>query len=201
MTRVLFLHAHHRHAVGAAFRRQVEIDDFRKLLLQNRHKDFVQRHTENGRLIRRAAGVGTVVNRVFAVGNALDGKYRELIDLVVIAGVVTEWPLWCHLARMNHSFEYDFSRGRYQQVVADTFYQLGLAVAQQAGKSVFAQGVRHGGDGTENGGRVGTQRDSYRERFARMGLLPLKKIQRAAAMAEPAHNHLVFSDHLLTINT
>ena len=55
---VLFFHAHHRHAVGAAFGRQVEIGDFGELLLQERYEHFVQRHAQNGRFIGRFACVG-----------------------------------------------------------------------------------------------------------------------------------------------
>jgi hypothetical protein len=60
---VLLLHADHRHAVGAAFGRQIEIGDLRKLLLQQRHEHLVQRHAEHGRLVGRLAGVGAVVDR------------------------------------------------------------------------------------------------------------------------------------------
>src|SRR4030065_515853 len=37
---------------------------------------------------RRPAGVGTVVNRAVPMGDARDGKDRETLDLVVIAGVI-----------------------------------------------------------------------------------------------------------------
>jgi hypothetical protein len=65
---VLLAHADHGHAVGAALRGQVEVDDLRELLLQQRHEDLVQRHTEDRRLVRRASGVGAVVDRRLAGG-------------------------------------------------------------------------------------------------------------------------------------
>jgi hypothetical protein len=61
-----FLDADHRQAIRAAFGRQVEIDDLGKLLLQQRHEDFVERHAEHRRFVRRLAGVGAVVDRVAA---------------------------------------------------------------------------------------------------------------------------------------
>ena len=200
MTRILLLHAHHRHAVGTAFRRQIEVDDFRKLLLQDRHKDFVQRHAQNGRLIRRTTGVGAVINRVFTMGDAFHGKHREVIHFVVITGVVAEWAFGGHFAGVNHPFQHNFSAGWHHQIVANAFHQLGFAVTQQAGKGVFAQRIRYRSYRTEDGGRIGTQRYGYRKWLARMRQLPLAEIQRATAMAEPAHNQFVFADHLLAIN-
>src|SRR5699024_11051901 len=64
--RVLLLHGHHRHTVGATFRWQIEIDDLGELLTQDRDKDFVERHSQNRRLIRWPTGIGRVINGVAA---------------------------------------------------------------------------------------------------------------------------------------
>jgi hypothetical protein len=80
----------HRHAVAAAFGRQVEVDDLRKLLLQDRHEDLVQRHAQHGRLVGRLAGVGGVVDRVARCVSRSMLEHREPVLLVVVAGVVAE---------------------------------------------------------------------------------------------------------------
>ena len=76
----------------APFRWQIEIDDFRELFLQDRHEHFIQRHAQDRRLIRRAAGIGRVVDRVATLGDVRDGKYRELVDFIVVTGVVAVGP-------------------------------------------------------------------------------------------------------------
>ena len=88
MACVLFFHAHHRHAVRAAFWWQVKIDNLRELLLQQRHEHFVQGHAQYRRLVYRLACVSAVVNRVLAHGDALYREHREVVLLVVITGVV-----------------------------------------------------------------------------------------------------------------
>lgn len=50
---------------------------------------FIQRHAQDRRLIRRPAGVGRVVNRVATLGDVRDSEYRELVDFIVVTGVVT----------------------------------------------------------------------------------------------------------------
>jgi len=56
------------------------------------------------------------------------------------------------------------------------------------------------GDGAEDGRRVGAQGDGDGKRFVRVRLPMLAKIQRAAAMRQPAHDHLVRGDHLLAVD-
>jgi hypothetical protein len=60
--------------------------------------------------------------------------------------------------------------------------------------------VRHRRDRAQDGGRVRAQGHGHRERFARVGLLPLAEIQCSAAVGEPAHDHAVFADHLLAVD-
>ena len=125
MARVLLLHGHHRHPVGAALRRQIEINDFRELLLQDRHEDFVHRHAQHRRFVRRSAGVGAVVDRVAAVGDAVHGKHREALHFVVVAGVVAERPFVGVLAGLQMAFQHELGTGRHLQIGAQAFHQLG----------------------------------------------------------------------------
>ncbi|MNI10393.1 hypothetical protein D3C73_635050 [compost metagenome] len=135
------------------------------------------------------------------MGNALDGEHREAVDFVVVAGVVAVWAFIGHLARMDHAFEDDFGGGRHLQVVAATLHQLSAVTAQEACEGVFGKAVGHRGHGTEDGRRVSAQGHGNRERLARMLFAPLAVIQRAATVAQPAHDDLVATDHLLTVDT
>src|SRR5699024_4743495 len=90
MTRVLFLHGHHRHAVRTAFGWQIDINKFRELLAQNRHKHFVHGYAKHRRFIRWTAGIGTVINGILTVGYTLHGEYGETLYFVVITRVVTK---------------------------------------------------------------------------------------------------------------
>src|SRR4029079_19369336 len=47
---------------------------------------------------------------------------------------------------------------------------------------------------------IGAQRHGHGERHARRGTRMIAKIERAAAMREPAHDHLVARDHLLPVD-
>ena len=201
MAGVLFLDTDDSHPVRAAFRRQVEIDDLRILLLQQRHKDLIQRNAKDGRLIRRLAGVSTVVNRVFTHRDAVDRKNREFCLLVVVTGVVAIRAFERHFIGMNHPFQHNFGRGRHLQGRADALDQFGLAAAQQAGKLVFGERIRYRRHRTENGRRIAAEHDRHRERLAGIGQLVIAKIQRPAAMRQPAHDQLVRAQHLLAINT
>ncbi len=200
MARILLLHGHHRHAVGTTFGRQIEVDDLRELLLQDRHEHLVQCHTENRRLIRRTSGVGAVVDRILAVGDALDGEHREAIHLVVVAGVIAVGSFVGHLTRMDMSLEDDLGVRRHLQLGADRLDQLGARAAQQAGKGIFGQRIGHRRDRAENGRRIGTQRHRHRVRPILVLLAPLAEIQRTATVAQPAHDDLVAADDLLPVD-
>src|SRR5690625_7846680 len=73
---VLLVHGHYRHAIGATFRRQVEVHNLRKLLLQYVDKYLVQRYAEHRWLIGVTTRVGAVINSTGSVANAADGEYR-----------------------------------------------------------------------------------------------------------------------------
>ncbi len=200
MPRIRLLHGHDGHAVRTAFGRQVEVGDLWKLLLQDWHEHFVQRHTENRRLIRRTTGVGAVIDRFDSMGDALDGEHREAVDFVVVAGVVTIRAFVGHFARMDHALEDDLGGGRHLQVVAAALHQFGTVAAQQTSESVFGETVRHRRHSAKNGCRVSAQSHRDREWLTRVFFAPLTVIQRAATVAQPAHDHLVAADHLLTID-
>ena len=212
------------HAVAATFRRQIEIDDLRKLLLQDRHEHLVQRHAQHGGLVGRLAGVGGVVDGAMPVGQPLDAKHRKPVLLVVVAGMVTKRPLQrmqvaahfldrypvraaafeAGLGQGHMAFQHDFGRGWHLKLRArltDTAIdQLGGTAAQQARKLVFGQRVGHRGDGAQHRRRVGPQRHGHRERHARIGPREVPKIQRATAVRQPAHDHLARADHLLAVD-
>src|SRR3546814_1100311 len=58
------------------------------LPFQQRHEHFVQGYAQNGWFVGRLAGIGAVVNGLAAHGDALYGKDRKPILLVVITGMV-----------------------------------------------------------------------------------------------------------------
>ena len=101
---------------------------------------------------------------------------------------------------MDHAFQHDLGTGRHLQVAAQALHQFGLAAAQQSGELVFGKTVRHRRDRAEYGGRIGADHHRDRERLAGMRLAPVLKIQRAAAMRQPAHDDLVRRDHLLAVD-
>ena len=200
VARVALLDGHHRHPVGAPLRRQVEVHDLGELLLQQRHEHLVERHPEHRRLIGRTAGVGAVVDGILAHRHVGDGKDRELVHLVVVAGVIAIRPFGGHLARLQIAFQHDLGAGGHLQIAADGFYYLGAAAAQQTGKGVFGEGIRHRRHRAEDGRRIGTERHHHREALTRVGLLPLAKIDGTAAVIQPAHDQLVLADLLLAID-
>ncbi|MNC15456.1 hypothetical protein D3C75_632750 [compost metagenome] len=169
--------------------------------MQDRHKHFVERNAENGRFIRRAARIGRVVNCILTLSNVRDGKDREAVHFIVVTGVVTVRAFWCHFARLDIAFKHDLRAGGHFQIVGNTLHHFGPGAAQQSGEGIFREGIRYRRNGTQNGGRIGTQRDGNREAFARMGCAPLLIIKRAAAMRQPAHDQFVFANQLLAIDT
>ena len=118
MSRVLLFHAHHGKAIGAPLRRQVKVLDLGKLLLQDRHEHFIQRCTQDRRLVGGFAGVGRVVDGFVSHGDALDCKDGKGFLLVVIARVVSERTFDRRLSRPNAPFEHDLARRRHLQIRA-----------------------------------------------------------------------------------
>ena len=52
------------------------------------------------------------------------------------------------------AFKHDLRQCRYLQITTQGMCELGTLTAQQSGKLVFGQAVRHWRDGTQHGGRV-----------------------------------------------
>ncbi len=200
VARVALLDGHHRHPVGAALRRQVEVDDLGELLLQQRHEHLVERQPQHRRLIGRTTGVGAVIDGITTLGDVGDGEHGELVHLVVVTGVIPVRPFRCHLARLQITLQHDLGTGGYLQIAADGLDHLGTAAPQQPREGVFGEGIRHRRHGAEYGRRIGTQRHHHGETLARVGLLPLTKIDGTAAVIEPAHDQLVLADLLLAVD-
>ncbi len=187
MPRVLLAHGDDCHSVGATLGWQVKVDDFRELFLQDRHEDFVQRQAENGGLVRRPAGIGAVVNRVFAVRDGFHGEYREALDFIVVARVIAEGALIGHFARLQITFQDDLGAGRnLQPVIAATcgiaLGEFSFGAAQQSGEGVLGQAVGHRGNGTQRRGGVCPQGDGNRIALAGVLQLPVAIVQGAAPM-------------------
>jgi hypothetical protein len=181
---------HQRHAVGAALRRQVEIDDLRILALQQRHEDFVQGHAQHRRLVRRLAGVSGVVDRIAPQRDALEREHGEDRLLVVIARVIPEWTFESRVAGMDVPFEHDLGARRHLQA-PHGLGELGFGAAQQAGELVLGKGIGRRRDRGEDGGRIAADHHRHGKRF--VGVQPgvFGVIDRPAAMGEPAHDHPV----------
>ena len=86
------------------------------------------------------------------------------------------------------------------QIIAYALHQLGARAAQQACELVFAQGIGHGRDRAQNGGRVTAQDHRHWIRLTGVGLFVRQKIQSAATVSEPAHDDFVFAYDLLAVN-
>src|SRR5690554_4216378 len=97
MAGVLFAHGHNGQTIAAAFGRQIKVYDFRQLPLEQRHENFIERHTQHGWLVWRLASVGAVVQRITPQGDAIYREDGEPVLLVVIPGMVAIRPLQCHL--------------------------------------------------------------------------------------------------------
>ncbi len=134
------------------------------------------------------------------MGDALDGEHRKGVDLVVVTGVVAVGAFRCGLARVDVPLENDLGIGRHLQVRADRLDQLGARAAQQAGEGILGKGVGHRCDRAENGRRICAQGHGHGIGPIRILLTPLAVVQRAATMAEPAHDHLIAADHLLAVD-
>ncbi len=77
---------------------------------------------------------------------------------------------------------------------------LGARAAQQPGELVLRQRVRHRRHGPQGRRRVGAQ--GHRDRKRRPGVSQgvVAEVERAAAVREPAHDHLVAADDLLPVD-
>ena len=70
------------------------------------------RPLEDGGLVRWTAGVGTVINGVFSVGDFVNGKNREAFDFVVITSVIAVGPFVGKFAGGDMAFQNKFQPKR-----------------------------------------------------------------------------------------
>ena len=126
MAGVLFTHADAGQTVGTAFGGEVKIRDFRKLLLQNRHKDFIQRHSQDGRFVRRPPRVSTVIDGIIPVCNAFYCEDREAFDFIIVAGMIAEWSFIGLDTGFKIALKDKFRTGRHLQVIAFAFDEFGF---------------------------------------------------------------------------
>ena len=129
MAWVLFFHADNRETIGAAFGRQIEVDDFGKLFLKQRYEYFVQCNAEHSWLIGRSAGIGRMINRIAPVRHAGYGEDGEIIHFVVVACVIAKRTFGCHLAGFDITLEYKLGTCRNLQIIGTRFHHFGFASA------------------------------------------------------------------------
>ena len=141
-----------------------------------------------------------MIDGIAPLGDVGDGEDRELVHFVVVAGVIAVRPFGGHLPRLQIAFQHDLGAGGHFQIAAQRLHHLGTAAPQQTGKGVFGEAVRHRRHRAQDGRRIGAQRHRHREAFARVGLLPLAKINGATPVIQPAHDQLVLADLLLAID-
>ena len=136
--------------------------------MQQRHEHFVERHTQDRRLVRWLAGVGAVIDRIAAHADALNGENREAVLFVVVAGVIAKGPLQRGFTGLDRAFEHDFGAGWHLQFGADALHQLGPRATQQSCELILGQRVRHRRHRAQDRCWIGAQRDRDRERFIRL---------------------------------
>ena len=101
---------------------------------------------------------------------------------------------------VDMALEHDLGLGRYRERHAERVGDLGARAAQEARKLVFRQRVGYGGDRAEDGRRVRPNGHGHGVGLAGVLAAMLGKIERPAAVREPAHDELVTADHLLAVD-
>ena len=146
-----------------------------------------------------------MVDRIAPHRDAIDREHRKAVLLVVIASVIAERALergfvTTLIIGIDRALQHNLRRRRYLQVRAEAFRHLGAFAAQQTGELVLGQRVRHRRDRADRGGRIRAQR--HRDGIGLAGIFRavVTEIQCAAAMCQPAHDHLVRCNHLLAVD-
>ena len=155
MARIGLLDRDHGNPIAAALGRQPKIDDFRKLLAQQRNKHLIQGLAKDARLVRWPAGEGGEVNRLAPHGDGADLKDREGLYRIIIARMVAIGPLIGVFVEQHMALKHDLGLGRNHQGYGLGGDQLGLGAAQEASELILGQGVGHGRNGGEDGPRIG----------------------------------------------
>ena len=101
---------------------------------------------------------------------------------------------------VDMALEHDLRLGRHLQRHAQRVGHLGARAAQEASKLVFGQSVGHGGDRAQDGRWVRANGHGHGVGLAGVLAAMLGKVQRPAAVREPAHDELVPANHLLAVD-
>ena len=148
-----------------------------------------------------------MVDRLAPHRDPLDREHRKALDFVVVAGVIAERAFGGSFIAacvvrvgMDESFEDDLGRCRHLEIVREAIDDLGARAAQQSRELIFGQRVGHRRHRAENRCGIGAEHDGDRKRLARIRRAMIAKVERAAAHAQPAHDHLVARDHLLPVD-
>ncbi len=181
MARICLPYTDDRDAVGAALGGQPEVDDLRKLLLQQRNEDLVQREPERGRLVGRPPRESGEVDRILPHRDRGNGKDRKLLDRVVIAGVIAVGALVTVIAERDFAFDDDLGFGRNLQGLREAIGQLDAGAAQESRELIFGKGLGHRRHRGDHRARIGADHGCSRKRFG-MILRPAAMMLRAAAM-------------------
>ncbi len=201
MAGILLADADQGDAVGAGFRRQVEVHHLREGPAHDRHEDLVQRRGQyRGFVLGRAAHVAAVVDGVAAQAQALDGEHREFALAVVVAGVVAEGTLDGGVAGADEALHQDLGPGRRVQAGQGAAPDAAAGAAQQTGELELRERVRYRRHRRQQCRRIGAQRHQHREGTVGMRGTPVGVVQGAAAMRQPAHDHPVAAEQLLAID-
>ncbi len=100
----------------------------------------------------------------------------------------------------NMAFEDDLRARRHLQVAAEAFHRFGPIAPEQPGELVLGQRVGHWRDGAQDRRWIGAKRDGDRKRRSRLGERVVAEVERASAVGQPPHDHLVSCEDLLPVD-
>src|SRR5580658_3064287 len=129
-----------------AFSGHGHIHNFRILHFHHGHEDALDSVAHEIVFLRRRADDGGEVERVFAMGDALNMEDGKLALERVEAGVVAEGTFGAHLADFDEAFEDDFGVRRDFKVYCFTGHEINWVFAQETGEHEFVHIGRNGKD-------------------------------------------------------
>ena len=186
------------HAIGAGLGRQPDIDDLRHLPPHGRQGEIVEDGADHRRLVGRTSGEGGQIDRVAAHGDGGNAHHREILDAVVIAGVIAVRPLGRRLGRGSKALDDDFGVGGNHQRDGQGGRNARAFAAQHAGKTQFREGFRQWKHRGEQGRRIAA--DGHRHRHVLAAPAPLAMMRGAAAMRQPAQDGAILAERLHPID-
>ena len=195
---VALVDGQHRDAVGAGFGREPNVEDFGKLLPEQRLENVEHGIADDRWLVGGAAGERGQIHARLADAHVLQAEYRERLGRIVIAGVVAERAFHRGFRGRDGAFEHDLRAGRHMQRDGAAGRKLGPPPAQEAGKGKLTDAFRRGHDGGEDGGGIGADDHGHGGFEPARGPLPV--VGRAAAHRQPAHDRRVLVQHLHAVD-